>query len=157
MSNRARFMLLLLLLSLSLSAPCAAKARHIHGTVVAYDPAYHILKESSFVRNLEVVIVELSPAGKSPSFIKVVFEGFGPTQIEQDVLDGVKPLDTWAVRDGTCDEARPRLVTKFNLLGNGSGTFLMNSSRVKGQPPQIDRLRCFRVKQDDRRRRNRPR
>jgi hypothetical protein len=134
---------LILMVGIS-TALCAAQARHLRGTIIAYDPAYHTLKQSSFVKNREVVIAETRPEGKKKSFVKLVFESFGPTQVNQDVLEGLKAYDVRVVRDTSCDEAHPRLVNKFDL-NQGSGIFLINSSHVIGPLPQIENLLCFRV------------
>jgi hypothetical protein len=132
-------------LVIGVSTPfCLAKTHRLRGTIIAYDPAYHTFKQSSFVKNLEVAIVELSSRGKKKSFIKVVFEDFGPTQVDQDVLEGTKLLDVRGVRDTKCDEAHPHLVTRFDV-STGSGSFLMNSSRATEPLPRIDSLPCFHV------------
>jgi hypothetical protein len=42
----------------------SGKGRKFSGTIVAYDPSYHSLKQPSFVKNLEVTIADV---GRKPS------------------------------------------------------------------------------------------
>jgi hypothetical protein len=120
------------------------KGRNLKGIIVAYDPTYHGLKQASFVKNLEVTIADL---GENPHrLVKVVFEGFGQQQISQDVLDGEKPFHARAVRDKSCDEAHPRVLSQSDSqLFQGSGAFLLNQAHRAVPLGSVENLACYRV------------
>jgi len=133
-----------LFLSYLAAAPCAAQTRCLHGTVIAYDPVYHSIKQASFVRNREVVIAEIQGPGKHKSYVKVVIESFGQRQLEDRQLEGEQTIDVSGVRDRKCDEGRPEFVTEIEV-GSGSGKYMLNRANATSAPPRIEQLRCYRV------------
>lgn len=141
-----------MLLSFSICLPAIyalGRTQSLKGTLVAYDPLYHGLKQASFVKNLEVTVADVGSTGKE-RFVKVVFEGFGDRQLSDDVLNGEKPFAVRGVRDKTCDEAHPRVLREADWEADsttlqGSGTFLLNKThRTKSLGP-MENLECYRV------------
>ena len=113
MKNARQFIPVIALFVLGLPTIYAlGRSRNLRGTIIAYDPMYHGLKQASFVKNLEVTVADLGSAGNPQPLVKVVFEGFGKSQLSQDVLDGEKPFQGRAVRDKSCDEAHPRILSQ---------------------------------------------
>jgi hypothetical protein len=123
----------------------SGKDRHFKGTIVAYDPTYHSLKQASFVKNLEVTIADV---GKKPSnqiFIKLIFEAFGTQQVADDVLGGRAPFSVRAIRDTSCDEVHPHLISKADSF-QGSEAFLLNQEHQTQSWEGISHLECYRVR-----------
>lgn len=120
------------------------KWRNFKGTIVAFDPSYHSLKQASFVKNLEVTIADVGGKPSNQTFIKLVFEGFGTQQVADDVLSGRTPFSVRAVRDTSCDEAHPHLLSKADSF-EGSGAFLLNQAHQTQSSGAISRLECYRV------------
>jgi len=118
---------------------CLAKTPTLSGKIVAYDPLLHAAKSASYEANKEVVIVE-TPARKN-KYVKVVFIGFGTTQIEAKYFDGTESLTIQALRDHACDEDSPKLVTQVGL-DQKSGTYLLTDA-FKSQPPKIKSTECY--------------
>jgi hypothetical protein len=121
------------------------KRRNFRGIIVAYDPSYHSLKQPSFVKNLEITIADVGRKPSSQIFIKLVFEGFGTQQVADDVLGGRTPFSVRAVRDTSCDEAHPHLLSKVDSF-EGSGAFLLNQTHQTQSLEAISRLKCYRVR-----------
>jgi hypothetical protein len=137
-----------IVVGLSLFVPTATasgKGRHFKGTIVAYDPGYHSLKQPSFVRNLEVTIADVGRKGSDPTFIKLIFEGFGTQQVAHDVLRGRKPFSVRGTRDTSCDEDHPRLLSEVDSF-QGSGTFLLNETHRTQSLDGIAHLKCYRIR-----------
>jgi len=118
---------------------CLAKTPTLSGKMVAYDPLLHAAKAASYESNKEVVILEVP--GRKNKYVKVVFVGFGTTQIEQKYFDGTEPLSVQALRDHACDEVSPRLVTQVGL-DQKSGTYLLTDP-YKAQSPKIKSVECY--------------
>jgi hypothetical protein len=121
------------------------KSRNLRGTIIAYDPLFHGLKHPSFVKNLEVTVADLRSGGKPQQLVKVVFEGFGKSQLSQDILDGEKSFQVRAVRDTSCDEAHPRILSQLESDFQGSGTFVLNSAHRTTSLESVENLECYRV------------
>ena len=126
------------------TAMSSGKGHKFKGTIVAYDPSYHSLKQSSFVKNLEITIADVGRRPSNPKFIKLIFEGFGSQQVADEALDGRTPFSVRAVRDTSCDEAHPRLLSKADLF-EGSGAFILNQTHQTQSFGTISRLECYRV------------
>ncbi len=122
----------------------SGKGRNFRGTIVAFDPTYHSLKRASLVKNLEVTIADVSGKPSTQIFIKLIFEGFGTQQVADDVLSGRMPFRVRAVRDTSCDEVHPHLLTKADSF-EGSGAFLLNQTHQTQSFEAISRLECYRV------------
>jgi hypothetical protein len=122
----------------------SGKARNFKGSIVAFDPSYHSLKQASFVKNLEVTIADVGGKPSNQTFIKLIFEGFGTQQVADDVLSGRKPFSVRAVRDTSCDEAHFHLLSKADSFA-GSGAFLLNQAHQTQSLDAISRLECYRV------------
>jgi len=121
----------------------ATATREMRGTIIAYDPTYHSLKQPSFVKNLEVTIAEVGKTGNQ-TFVKIVFEGFGSQQLADVVLKGQKQFKVRGVRDTSCDEDHPRVLAEDNSF-QGSGTFVLNQVHRTELLKGISRLECYRV------------
>jgi len=122
----------------------SGKGRNFRGTIVAFDPSYHSLKQASFVKNLEVTIADVGGKSSNQTFIKLIFEGFGTHQVADDVLSGRTPFNVRAARDTSCDEAHPHLLSKADSF-EGSGAFLLNQTHQTQSLDAISRLECYRV------------
>jgi hypothetical protein len=123
------------------------RGRNLKGTIVAYDPIFHAMKQASFVKNLEVTIIDLGTTGHPKRIVKVIFEGFGKSQLSQDVLDGEKLFEGRAVRDKSCDETHPRILGQIEpeQAFQGSGTFLLNRAHIAMSLGVVENLACYRV------------
>ncbi len=108
--------------------------------MVAYDPLSQAAKVASFVANKEVVILE-TPGQKS-KFVKVVFVSYGTTQLDGKYFDGTLPLTVKALRDRSCDETNPKMVTQVSL-NQGSGTYLLTEAFRNSPPAKIKKLQCY--------------
>jgi hypothetical protein len=122
-----------------------SRGRHLKGTILAYDPIFHSVKQVSFVKNLEVTIADLGSSKGPQKLVKVVFEGFGEQQVSQDVLDGERPFQVRAVRDESCDEAHPRVASHLEQPVQGSGTFVLNPTHRSLSLGEVEYLACYRV------------
>jgi hypothetical protein len=148
MKNARQFIPVIALFVLGLPTIYAlGRSRNLRGTIIAYDPMYHGLKQASFVKNLEETVADLGSAGNPQPLVKVVFEGFGKSQLSQDVLDGEKPFQGRAVRDKSCDEAHPRILSQAESEQalQGSGTFLLNQTHRATPLGPVESLVCYRV------------
>jgi hypothetical protein len=146
MKNLQKFICTVIGLFLLISTVMASgKGRNFRGIIVAYDPSYHSLKQASFVKNLEVTIADVGRKPSNQAFIKLIFEGFGTQQVADDVLGGRTPFNVRAVRDTSCDEAHPRLLSKVDSF-EGSGAFLLNQAHQTQSLDAISRLECYRVR-----------
>lgn len=134
------------LLLLSFVPSVASRAAcNFKGTIVAYDPVYHGLKQPSFVRNLEVTIADVTRKRGHRRLVKLIFEGFGAQQVPDDVLEGRTHFNVRAIRDASCDEDHPRVLSEVDPF-QGSGAFLLNQThRVQGLDG-ISHLDCYRVR-----------
>jgi hypothetical protein len=126
------------------AAVASGNGRALIGTVVAYDPTFHTLKQPSFVKNLEVTIADVGKKPSTPKFIKLIFEGFGTQQVTDDVLGGRTPFNVRAIRDKSCDEVHPHVLSKVDSF-EGSGTFLLNQAHQIKSLDAISHLECYRV------------
>jgi hypothetical protein len=145
MKNVQKFICTVIAVFLLISSVMASGKRHsFRGTIVAYDPSYHSLKQPSFVKNLEVTIAGVGRGPSNQTFIKLIFEGFGPQQVEDDVLSGRTPFSVRAVRDKSCDEGHPHLLSKVDSF-EGSGAFLLNQTHQNQSLDTISRLDCYRA------------
>jgi hypothetical protein len=126
------------------TATAAGKGHNFKGTIVAFDPSYHGLKQASLVKNLEVTVADVGGKPSNQTFIKLIFEGFGTQQVADDVLSGRTPFSVRAVRDTSCDEAHPHLLSKTDSF-EGSGAFLLNQTHQTQSFDAISRLECYRV------------
>jgi hypothetical protein len=115
----------------------ARKPPTITGKIVAYDPMLHAAKSATFGSNREEIILQ-TPSQK---YIKLVFVGFGTTQIEQKYFDGTLPLSAHALRDHACDNKSPVIVSEVGLHQKG-GTYLLTDA-FKNSPPKIKTLDCY--------------
>lgn len=148
MKRMQEFIAIAALCALAVSTVHAlSRGRNLKGTIVAYDPMYHGLKQASFVKNLEVTIAELGNAESSPRFVKIVFEGFGQRQLSQDILAGEKPFHVRAMRDKSCDEAHPRILSQAESgqALQASGAFLLNETHDAKEFSSVENLACYRV------------
>jgi hypothetical protein len=123
----------------------SGKERELRGTIVAYDPSYHVLKQVSFVRNLEVTIAKVGRKRRNQTFVKLIFESFGTQQVAHDVLAGRTPFSVRAVRDRSCDEGPPQLLAKGEDFQR-SGSFLLNEEHQSESLEGISSLPCYRVR-----------
>jgi len=145
MKNAQNFIFAVIAMFLLISTAMASgRVRNFRGTIVAFDPSYHSLKQASFVKNIEVTIAEVGGKRSNQTFIKVIFEGFGTQQVADDVLSGRTPFSVRAVRDTSCDEAHPHLLSKADSF-EGSGAFLLNQTHQTQSLDAISRLECYRV------------
>ena len=145
MNNRLDFICAVVALFLIISvAVASARKRNLKGTIIAYDPVHHSLKQPSFVKNLEVTIADIGRTPSDHSFIKLTFEGFGTQQVADDVLAGRTPFRVRAIRDTSCDEDHPHVLSDMNSF-QGSGTFLLNETHRMQSLDGISRLECYRV------------
>ena len=119
---------------------CFAKAPSLSGKMVAYDPLLHAAKVGSFVANKEAVILEVP--GSKTKYLKIMFVGFGTTQIDAKYFDGALPLAVKAVRNRTCDERDPKFVTQVSPA-QSSGTYLLTDAFKNSPPPKIKTIECY--------------
>ncbi len=124
----------------ALGLACFGRTPSLSGKMVAYDPLSHAAKVASFVANKEVVILE-TPGQKS-KFVKVVFVSYGTTQLDGKYFDGTLPLTVKALRDRSCDETNPKMVTQVSL-NQGSGTYLLTEAFRNSPPAKIKKLQCY--------------
>jgi hypothetical protein len=122
----------------------SGKRRDLRGTIIAYDPSYHALKQPSFVKNLEVTIAEVGRKPSNQTFVKRIFEGFGTQQVADDILAGRAAFSVRAVRDTSCDEGHPQLLGKGDSFQR-SGAFLLNEGHQTESLEGISSLACYRV------------
>lgn len=120
--------------------PCLAKTPTLTGKVLAYDPLLHAAKNASLTTNREELILETS--GMKMKYVKVVFVGSGATQIDEKYFAGTEPASLRALRDRTCDESYPRMVTQVGL-DQRSGTYLLTDAFKTSPPPRIKTLECY--------------
>jgi len=132
--------------TLVLAAYGTARLHQLQGTIVAYDPTYHSLKQPSFVKNLEVTVADVGKTRDHPAFVKLVFEGFGREQVAENVLSGKIPFKTQAVRDTSCDEGHPHVLSDDVDSFQGSGAFILNQSHRTEQLNGVSHLDCYRVR-----------
>src|SRR5450432_2442693 len=125
---------------LALAIACFAKAPTLTGKMVAYDPLLHAAKDATFAANKEIVI--LGVAGQKTRYVKVVFVGFGTTQIDPKYFDGTLPLSVQAIRDHACEDASPKLVLQLGP-DQASGTYLLTDAFKNSPPPKIKKLECY--------------
>lgn len=145
MKNVQKFICVFIVVFLLISTVMGSgKGRKFSGTIVAYDPSYHSLKQPSFVKNLEVTVADVGRKTSNPTFIKLIFEGFGTQQVADEALNGRMPFSVRAVRDTSCDEAHPHLLSKADSF-EGSGAFLLNQTHQTQSFDTISRLECYRV------------
>ena len=124
----------------ALGLACFGRTPSLSGKMVAYDPLSQAAKVASFVANKEVVILE-TPGQKS-KFVKVVFVSYGTTQLDGKYFDGTLPLTVKALRDRSCDETNPKMVTQVSL-NQGSGTYLLTEAFRNSPPAKIKKLQCY--------------
>ncbi len=122
-----------------LGLACFAKTLTLSGKMVAYNPMQHAAKDASFQANKETVILEIKE--KKTKYVKVLFIGFGTTQIESQFFDGATPLTVKALRDKTCEERLPNLVDEVGLQQR-AGSYLLTDA-FKKSPPKIKNLECY--------------
>ena len=119
---------------------CFAKTPSLSGKMVAYDPLAHAAKAGTFEANKEAVILE-TPRQKN-KYVKVVFVGYGTTQIDGKYFDGTLPLTVKALRDHACDEKDPRMVGQYGL-NQAAGTYLLTDAFKSSPLPRIKKLECY--------------
>jgi len=119
---------------------CFAKTPTLTGKMVAYDPLRHAAKESTFVANKEVIILEVP--GQKAKYIKVVFVSFGTTQIDGKYFDGTLPLTLKALRDRACDEKDPKMALQVSL-NQTAGTYLLTDAYKNSPPLKIKNIECY--------------
>jgi hypothetical protein len=124
----------------ALAMACFAKVPTITGKMVAYDPLLHAAKDATFVANKEIVILEV--AGQKTRYVKVVFVGFGTTQIDPKYFDGTVPLSVQAIRDHACEETSPKLVPQLDP-DQASGTYVLTDAFKNSPAPKIKKLECY--------------
>jgi hypothetical protein len=145
MKNMQKFTFAVIAALILISTVMASgKTRAFRGTIVAFDPSYHSLKQASFVKNIEVTIADVGGKPGNQTFVKLIFEGFGTEQVPDDVLSGQTPFSLRAVRDKSCDEAHPHLVSKVDPF-EGSGAFLLNQTHQTQSLDMISHLDCYRA------------
>jgi hypothetical protein len=119
-------------------ASFAKKPPTLTGKIVAYNPLLHAAKSATYGSNREEVILETTGRAK---YIKVVFVGFGTTQIEQKYFDGTQPLTAHGLRDKSCDDKSPAIAAQVSLTAR-AGTYLLTDA-FKPSPPKIKTLECY--------------
>jgi hypothetical protein len=124
----------------TLAIACFAKVPTITGKIVAYDPLLHAAKDATFVANKEIVILEV--AGAKTRYVKVVFVGFGTTQIDPRYFDGTLPLSAQAIRDHACEETSPKFVPQLGP-DQATGTYLLTDAFKNSPPPKIKKIECY--------------
>jgi hypothetical protein len=136
----------LLLVAAIVAFPLASFARKppaLTGKIVAYNPLLHAAKSATFGSNREEIILETTEKSK---YIKLVFVGFGTSQIDQKYFDGTQPLAAHALRDKSCDEKSPAIVDQVGLTQR-AGTYLLTDA-FKNPPPKIKSLECYDATED---------
>jgi hypothetical protein len=123
----------------ALAIACFAKVPTLTGKMVAYDPLLHAAKDATFVANKEIVILEV--AGQI-RYVKVVFVGFGTTQIDPKYFDGTLPLSVQAIRDRACEDTSPKLVPQLGP-DQATGTYVLTDAFKNSPPPKIKKLECY--------------
>jgi hypothetical protein len=124
----------------TLALTCFAKTPSLSGKMVAYDPFAHAAKAGGFVANKETVILETP--GQKNKHMKVVFVGYGTTQIDGKYFDGTLPLTVKALRDRACDEKDPKMVSQYSL-NQAAGTYLLTDAFKSSPGPRIKKLECY--------------
>jgi hypothetical protein len=119
---------------------CFAKVPTVTGKMVAYDPLLHAAKDATFTANKEIVILEI--AGPKARYVKVVFVGFGTTQIDPKYFDGTVPLSVQAIRDHACEETTPRFVPQLGS-DQATGTYLLTDAFKNSPPGKIKKIECY--------------
>jgi hypothetical protein len=123
-----------------LAVSCFAKTPTVTGKMVAYDPILHAAKDATFVANKEVVILEVP--GPKIKYVKLVFVGFGTTQIDPKYFDGTLALSAQALRDRACDESSPKIAAEV-ILKQAGGTYLLTDAFKKSPPASLKKLECY--------------
>jgi hypothetical protein len=124
----------------ALGLVCFAKTPTLSGKMVAYDPLLHAAKSATYGSNREEVILET--AGPKNKYVKVVFVGFGTTQVDPKYFDGTTALTVRALRDHSCDESLPKIVAQVGL-DQRSGTYLLTDAFKASPPGKIKTLECY--------------
>ncbi len=131
-----------LLASLAVVAfPLAGFARKpptLTGKIVAYNPLLHAAKSATYGSNREEIILETSEKAR---YIKLVFVGFGTTQIDPKYFDGTLALTAHALRDKSCDDTSPAIVSQVSVTQR-AGTYLFTDA-FRNSPPKIKTLDCY--------------
>lgn len=117
-----------------------AKVPTLTGKMVAYDPLLHAAKDATFAANKEVVILEIG--GQKTRYVKVVFVGFGTTQIDPKYFDGNAPLSVQAIRDRACEETSARFVPQLGS-DQATGTYLLTDAFKNSPPAKIKKIECY--------------
>ncbi len=123
-----------------LNLACFAKTPTLTGKVVAYDPLLHAAKDASFMANKEAII--MAATAPKVKYVKIVFVGFGTTQLDPKYFDGSQPLTVKALRDRTCDESSPNMVTQVSVEER-SGSYLLTDAFKNSPAPKIKNLECY--------------
>lgn len=124
-------------------AGVAKKPPTLTGKIVAYNPLLHAAKSATYGSNREEIILETAEKTK---YIKVVFVGFGTTQIDQKYFDGTQPLTAHALRDKSCDDKSPAIASQVTVTER-AGTYLLTDA-FKNSPPKIKSLECYEATED---------
>jgi hypothetical protein len=124
----------------AMATACFAKVPTLTGKMVAYDPLLHAAKDATFVANKEIVILEV--AGQKTRYVKVVFVGFGTTQIDPKYFDGSLPLSVKAIRDHACEDTSPKLVPQLGP-DQATGTYLLTDAFKNSPPGKIKKIECY--------------
>jgi hypothetical protein len=132
--------LLIAVAILGLELVSLAKASKISGKIVAYDLMRHNSKTASFMQNQEIVILETS--GEKEKYVKVIFSSFDTSQIDPKYFDGALPLEVSVLRDRSCDQRTPVLVTQASLE-QIAGTYLLTDAFKNRPPASIKSLKCY--------------
>ena len=138
MTNRNTALLIVAIAALGLI--CFARTPTLSGKMVAYDPLLHASKAATYDANKEVVILETP--GQKARYVKVVFVGFGTTQIDAKYFDGTQTLTVLALRDHTCDDRSPRIVPQLGL-DQAAGTYVLTDAYKTSPPPKMKILECY--------------
>src|ERR1022692_2128616 len=137
----------LLLLASTRAGHAAGRADSIRGTVVAYRPAERATQVVSHVLNRESFLFRID--GSKALIVKLVYEHFGYTRLDDKTLAATPILQVQGRRDPGCDETFASFVQSSPTLRNeASKSDSIEPLVFIGRKPSSSQpLKCYRVEE----------
>jgi hypothetical protein len=119
----------------------------MRGTIIAYRPAERATQVVSHVLNREAFLFRVD--GSKPLTIKLVYEHFGYSTLDDKTLAAAPILRIQARRDPSCDETVAAFVQNSPALRNEASKddSVEPLVFIGTKPPGIQPLKCYRVEE----------
>ena len=138
-----------LIVSIGLLQPTSLSAFHsssvtAQGKVIAFLLSTHVAKMTS-AKNKEVVIARVTMAGGHKQIVKIIFLGFGPSQVSEEMLHGTKLFRIRLARDPSCDEKRIMMIRPEDVSANtlSSTAYVLNEASSREESTLIASIDCY--------------